>query len=189
MARDRIFGTDTEFMAWLRTCKELPSFSDDCGWVQTDCDTIIHRYKHVVDREGTRDVQGLMHLEIKTRGGRPPDSQCDTLFKLHQFAGDITVNSQSVRHFGVSFVSVDGTTPDNSSLIEWGSFHRAKTHCDIEWIAIDRDLLLKILRFDVYPWRPFTPRPFRRHHKTQIIYAKETTPLGFDSYRQITKRS
>jgi hypothetical protein len=189
MTRDRMFGSDTPFMDWMRRHRDLPSYSSDCGFVQTDCDTILHRYLTSVDNIGTREVQGIMHLEIKTRGGRPTTSQADTLFKLHQFSGAISVNSQHVQHFGVYFVSVSDTSPENSDVIEWGDFKKATYASQIRWTVIDRDLLISLLRFEVKPWPPFEKRPFRRRHKTQAIYLQERAPLGFETYRQVTKRS
>ncbi len=60
MTRDRMFGSDTDFCAWMRACKELPSSSDDFGFSASDNDVTVHRYKTVVDAKGTRDIQGLM---------------------------------------------------------------------------------------------------------------------------------
>lgn len=190
MTRDRIYGSDTPFMAWVRQCTELPSFSREIGWVQTDNDATIHCYMSPVDGLGSRQIQSMMHLEVKTRRGVPTNSQFDTLFKLDRFSGEVTVNSQTVRHMGVSILSMDGTSPDDSIEFQWGRFRRnGRTWRDHDWHPITRTMLIQLLQFRVTPWHPFAPNPFRRHHKTQRIIVVERTPLGFECEKEVVKRS
>lgn len=149
MARTRIFGSDLPFCDWLRHEQGLPASSQDCGFVATDVDLMVHRYMSSVDGHGTREIQGLMHLEVKTRGGRPGSSQLDTLFKAHcRQCGWFTLGDQSLCHFGVSFVSMDGTHPRDSRTLLWGRF----THFgSLRWRSIDLDTLVRLLRFDIDP--------------------------------------
>lgn len=191
VTRERFHGSDTEFCAWLRACKELPSFSSDFGVVASDNDVTIHRYMHAVDGVGTRDVQSIMQLEIKTRRGKPHESQMDTLSKLNLFAGEREVSGNHIRFFGLFLLVLSDTTPDNSGGMWWGVIPKGICVSDatmLKWTRIDRDVLIKLLRFDLHPVN-FSTQPFRRHHKTREIIVIERTALGFDIERPITKRS
>jgi len=186
MVRDRVFGEDKPFLGWMRKCPDLPESGCDFGWVQTDCDTVMHRYKFHVDSEGSREVQALMLLEIKTRNGEPSPSQKDTLFKVHQFRGWRVINESGTRskiwHAGVSIVSLSGTTPEDSERISWGRFaDDAEIRWDripINWREIDIYTLVRLLRFDIDP-DDFSPNRFRRHHKTQCIHGIARAEMGF----------
>ena len=172
MTRDRNWGNDIDFLAWVRRQRDLPSYSKTCGLGVTDCDFWIHRYMTCVDAIGTKEVQALMMLEIKTRGGDLPKSQQDTLAKVNLFRG----KSGNIRHFGVSVVRLSDTTPDNSTIIQWGRFTETMK---IAYRPIDIGILLGLLRFDLHPDN-LEPKPFRRHHKTKEIMAVETAELGFE---------
>ena len=196
MTRERIYGSDTEFCAWVRTCKELPSFSQDFGVVACDNDVTIHRYMHSVDGIGSRDVQSIMQIEIKTKrgnpkSGKPSNSQMDTISKLNLFEGEKDVDGQHVRFFGVFLLVLSETTPDNSESMWWGVIPRGVCVSNatlLKWRLINRDALIKLLRFEIHPVN-FARNPFRRHHKTREIVSTETTELGFEVERKIIKRS
>lgn len=179
MTRERLFGSDTPFCDWMRKCRELPSWSTDCGFVASDGDATIHRYLTSVDGKGTRDVQGMMDLEVKTRGGSVPQSQKDTLFKKHKVStykrGVRWIKGQYIRHFGVSFVLLSHLTPDDSKVILWGRFN---DDGEITTQQIFRDTLIRLMRFEIHPDN-LKDCPFRRHHKTREIVVTETAPLGF----------
>jgi hypothetical protein len=188
MTRDRLFGSDVPFMAWCRSCELLPSWSPDCGWVQTDVDTFIHRYITSVDKQGTREVQAMMETEVKTRSGNLTQSQVDTYRKKHattmpylQFRG------QAIFNYGVSFVRMDGTSPLDSTLIEWGRFNRASDF-EIVWKVICLDQLIKLMRFELNP-DTLSANSYRRHHKTRKVWVAEETPLGFVAERELITRS
>src|SRR5262245_34604620 len=103
MIRQRMFGSDVPFMAWLRRQqKELPSYSANVGFVATDIDLFIHRYLTEIDSRGTREIQALMLIEVKTHSGLPSDSQRDTLAKVHACCPFRAVDygGQTIRHFG-----------------------------------------------------------------------------------------
>jgi hypothetical protein len=185
MTRDRIFGEDTAFSGWLRSQEQIPSSLV----VATDCDYVIHRYKNCVDGVGTREIQALMILEVKTNNGEPRFAQLDTMWLHHRFLNSsnkrIRENGKTATHHGVSFLSLSGTTPANSETMRWGRFGQAKA---INWKKVDEPTLTSLLRFDLHP-ESLSPNPYRRHHKTSVIEQLITFPLGFSSPVSIETRS
>ena len=180
MTRDRIYGQDKDFCDWLRKNQNLPSTEI----VISDVDCIVHQYKTIVDSIGTRDIQSILYLEVKTRGASLTKSQLDTLFKLHKtmFTSRLEeINGQFVRNWGVAIVSMDGTHPFNSKCMYWGRFDE---YGGLDW-GDDRlggrvltvETLNKLLRFEIHPDN-FQPEPFRRHHKNLQIEKNEFFPLG-----------
>ncbi len=185
MTRDRIFGEDTEFSGWLRRQQNIPSSLV----VATDCDYVIHRYKNPVDGIGTREIQALMILEVKSRNGEPRFAQLDTMWLQHRCSSTtnrrIREKGNSVTHHGVSFLSLSGTTPENSAMMRWGRFGKAAA---INWKPVDRPTLESLLLFNLHPDN-FAPEPYRRHHKTSVIERVITFPLGFSSPVTVETRS
>lgn len=181
MTRRRSFGSDVPFMEWLRGEPHLDSETECIA--ATDVDAVIHSFQTgVVDSEGRRigkerQIQALMAVEVKTRGGMPSFSQLDTLFKW-----SLTIKREHkdratgciIRNLGWSFLQLSGTRPENSDLIRWGRF---EDRCELLWKTIDAGLLIELLSFRRHPDN-FTKQPFRRHHKTGNIWRMETTPLG-----------
>ena len=188
MIRQRMFGNDVSFMAWLRQQEEqLPSVSFDCSIVADDVDCIIHRYLTCVDTVGTRDIQGLIQIEVKTRGGGVQPHQLDTLSKVHACSFcQYNFQGQIIRNFGVAFLFLSGTNPDDSSKIEWGRFKRNSSV--VVRNLITKDQLFGLLRFDLHADN-LASQPFRRHHKTQEFIRTVKAPLGFEYEMKITKRS
>lgn len=202
MTRSRIYGSDTPFCAWMRSRTDLPSYGDpNFGFVASDNDVTIHRYLSEVDGIGTREVQGLMQIEVKTRRSHGDDggpatnglrsSQIDTLSKLNLFCGDKRVHGQWIRFFGVFLIVMDGTTPANSSTMWWGVLPKNTVlgdwH-DAKWRRISMGTLISLLRFDRHP-RTLQTHPLRRHHKTSSIMVTERAPLGFPVERRLVMRS
>lgn len=185
MTRYRLYGEDSPCMNWFRNHPMLPSTE----WVQTDVDTILHRYKTEIDGIGSRRLQLFMHLEIKTRNGDLTASQRDTLWKTHRFLtrgnGTIVEGDQTWHHFGVSILQLSGTTPDDSDVIWWGRFETDGTGIKRR---ISPSKLLDVIHFDCHP-NNFEPMVARRHHKTVVLTIKEQLPLGFEIERDILKRS
>jgi len=191
MTRERIYGSDTPFCEWLRHCKDLPSYSNDFGVVAADNDLTIHKYITSIDGEGTRACQAIMQVEIKTRKGKPSESQIDTLAKMNLFKGNRFIDGSNVRFFGVFVLVMSELTPDDSESMWWYRFPKNKTiksASQLQGKKITRTTLVDIFRFDLHPWN-LSPSPFRRHHKTNEIIYIETTPLGFTCERTIKKRS
>lgn len=191
MTRERFYGSDTDFCAWLRACKELPSFGKDFGLSVSDNDVTLHRYMTSVDSVGTREVQAIMQIEVKTRLGKPPSAQMDTLSKLNMFAGHLETRQGHVRFFGVFILVIDGTDPDNSKSMFWGVIPKSLIVTDakrLKWRMIDRADLISLLRFEKHP-ATFDPNTFRRHHLTRRIMRVVRTPLGFEIEKPFTSRS
>lgn len=191
MTRERMYGSDTAFCAWLRACKELPSYGRDFGLSVSDNDVTLHRYMTAADGQGTREVQAIMQIEVKTRMGKPPGAQMDTLSKLNMFASQKSTRQGLVRFFGVFILVMDGDDPDDSKSMFWGVIPKSLVTSDakkLKWKMIDRGQLINILRFDIHP-ATFEPNAFRRHHKTRRIVQVELTPLGFEVEKEIIKRS
>lgn len=191
MTRERFYGSDTEFCAWMRSCADLPSYSHDFGFVASDNDVTVHRYLTSVDSLGTREVQGIMQVEVKTRTGKPSFSQMDTISKLNLFSGTKKNNGVHVTFFGVFLLIMDGTDPDNSGNIWWGCIPRKQTLTDaknLKWHVINRTKLIQLLRFDIHP-QSLTPKTFRRHHKTTEVIETAISELGFEYEKRIITRS
>lgn len=188
MTRDRLFGSDVPFMKWCRANKLLPSFSEECGWVQTDVDTFVHRYLVCVDRIGTREVQPMMEVEVKTRGGSLTDSQLDTYRKKHAtIIPSLKWHGQTIRNHGVTILRLSGTSPEDSESIKWCRFDRNHRSKLIE-SDITLEQLISLLRFDLHP-DSLEPSPYRRRHKTSEIVEVVTTPLKFEIEKTIVSRS
>jgi hypothetical protein len=191
MTRDRLFGSDLPLMAWCREkgkTGELPSYSEECGIVQSDVDAFWHRYKTFVDNTGTRELQVMMEIEWKTRGANLTASQLDTYRKKHaMIVPSLKWHGQELKNYGVSVVRLSGVTPENSDFILWGRFAR-DSDCEMKYTVINVEQLLKLMRFDLHPDN-MHPNPFRRHHKTRTFMEVENCPLGFEIARQIVQRS
>jgi len=188
----RIYGKDTPFSAWLRAEPELGSYEH--GITITDIDYIFHRYAAPVDRVGTRELQLMMHLELKSNGAPAPNpSQAETLFFEHQILKSSKERKRTddkedvlVKHFGVFILWLNGSSPADSTIILWGVFTRKG---GIKWHKIkDVKTLIRILRFDIHP-RTLIPNPLRRHHKDEAICTKEMTPIGIEIERKFIRHS
>jgi hypothetical protein len=180
MTRSRIHGEDSPFGGWLRSRPELPS----THLVATDLDFSIQRYKTHVDGEGSRDIQSMMLLEVKTRSGKPKESQLETLWLTHRSAetqsrtNPIKFNGKILKHPGVSILSLSGQTPDDSIEINWGRFTKDRHRPLLHWKKINVSQLIKLLNFEIHPDN-FEPNIYRRHHKTMTVTRMEVQPLGF----------
>lgn len=181
MTRARHHGGDHEFCAWMRKQTDLPSWSPDSGFVATDIDLCIHLYMSAIDGQGTREVQSLMDLEVKTRGSDVTASQRDTLFKRHlciRRGVAVKHRGQLLRHWGQSFVFLSGKDPDDSA-IEWGRFKDdGKDAGFIRRTPIDREVLILLMKFELHP-DSLSRQPLRRHHKTRKVVVQKWSGLGF----------
>jgi hypothetical protein len=188
MPRERLFGSDVPFMEWCRNNKLLPAWSPDIGWVQTDVDTFIHRYITAVDGVSSRELQVMMEVEVKTRGGDLTPSQRDTYRKKHAtIQPSLKWQGQSLRNFGVSILRMSGTSPADSAWMKWCRFKAGQGFETVEKDITEEQLVL-LLRFELHP-DTLDAKPFRRHHKTNRFFELKKTPLGFVFEREIVKRS
>lgn len=185
MARDRIYGEDSAFSAWVRSNKLLPA----AEIVATDTDLWIHRYKTHVDSVGSRNLQSLIMIEAKTRNAKPSSSQQDTLLKIHRTIANprqrIYVKNQLIRNFGVAFLLMSGTAPFDSEQMQWGRFCEDDS---VDWCNIDQTILTELLRFDRHP-DTLARNTFRRHHKTRRLVIEEIQPIGFVTEVIVMQRS
>lgn len=78
---------ETAFERWIRNNPELDSRRT--GIVRFDLDVLHHKYLRKIDKRGTRDIQCMMFIEVKThviraKPGLLSDAQRDTLSLLNQ---------------------------------------------------------------------------------------------------------
>lgn len=198
--RPRIYGEDTPTMAWIRsqgrfdflpTQPRLPSSE----FATTDIDAIVHHHRVEQDYLGIREVQMLLHLEIKSFGGVPSPSQSNTLFMQHQALYDCARNKVktqfvvdsfcgkkvSLWHFGVSFISHGTKSIENCENANYGRFDALGK---INWRTISREEFLQILEFRRRADN-LKPMKIGRHHVEKKTVVREREPLGFVSERVI----
>lgn len=189
MTRDRVFGDDTPFGAWLRAQPSLDSTRS--ALAASDVDMMLHRYKANIDGMGSRRVALMMNVEVKTRLAMPSDSQRQTLFFQHQLLHekralrDIKPGKVSVWHFGYFVLSISGERPDESDEMYWMRF---ADDGSFEPDPVTHQQLLDILGFRLNP-ETLRDLSLRRHHKTRRIIMRELTPLGFEVDRVLTRHS
>ncbi len=148
---------ETMFGRWIRNNPALESRS---GYVVSDIDYTIHKYKTQYGRE----FQLMMFVEVKTNGSPVSESQRDTLHAVNQLTRnrrstptkslkyqaqgaqtDVEIYSHSsqknikVRMYGFHVLQFSGLGPDDSEKITW----------DKKQITLEQ--LTSILRFDLDP--------------------------------------
>src|SRR5262245_4336255 len=74
-----------------------------------------------IDRNGSREIQCMMHVEVKREGEEFRFSQVDTLSTMNQFFGRKfkKVAGNLVFHWGVGILRLSGRTPETSNVIRW----------------------------------------------------------------------
>lgn len=188
MTRTRAYGEDSDFGDYIR---KQPGM-DSRKLAVTDRDWMFQRYRTTVDSVGTREIQSIMMVEVKTRGAVPRKSQLETLSLFHEGALRASTSpwlrgERVIRYHGVSVISFTGTSPLNSELIWWGRF-KADDLIDIYWQKITEAQMISLLMFDLHSDN-LTPQPYRRHHKTGVIEQLATFPLGLEAYVKVATRS
>lgn len=73
---------ETPFERWMRADEDLDS--RHTGLVRFDLDVLLHRYKFTNDGRGSRSVQAMMFIEVKSFMAEPTAAQADTLGLLDQ---------------------------------------------------------------------------------------------------------
>jgi len=159
----RSHTAETAVERWIRNCRELDSIQ--AGIARFDIDVLMHRYLTLRDKRGTRLVQAIMFLEIKTLGAELADAQQDTLGMLSQVLrnrrrnmyrdkrgrhlGDHSPLASAYSHmmgrrvrlrmFGGHLLRLSGTSPTDSDWMTWDN-KRINVH-----------QLIALLRFDLDP--------------------------------------
>jgi len=173
--RIRHFDQDTPFGDWLRKQKDLPSNSDDFGFVATDVDMVVQNWKR---NDTGQSIKNMMQIEVKTRNGGStgvPHAQMETLSILSSFAGEKRCNNLLFRFYGVFFLTLSNTSPENSEDIWWcgWKYHEDDeqkivrlTKSNLIWHKITEETLISLLRFDI---NPITLEPMSFFHDSDEL--------------------
>jgi hypothetical protein len=179
---------ETAFERWMRNEEELDS---GLGLVRFDLDVLLHRYMRLVDGKGSRDLQIMMFIEVKTLGANVLQSQLDTFSLLSQVLRNRKTNMHQQRHGrhtdavtpvtahskklgkpvtlwlrGGHLLQLSGTSPVNSSDIRW------------DWKKISIDDLVGLIRFDLDP-DTLKPIDWRRRYADFVHSKKRQQLLSF----------
>lgn len=135
------FETGTPFGLWMRKQNEIDSRR--CGLSIQNLDYVIHRYSFP-------SCEAVMLVEEKTHSGKQSYAQRSTHGLIDQalrLADRKMVKTsrgqmKELRYCGYHILTFENTTPDNGRMWWDGQL-------------IDRELLLKVLRFAVNPSKPF----------------------------------
>ena len=173
-------SAETLFGRWIRN---NPSLDSKSGYVVTDQDYWIHRYK----TDHGREFQLIMLVEIKTMGADLTSAQTDTLHIVNQVMRNrnqtptkelrhqtgttprISVFSAmqghrvNVRAYGMHVLTFSGLGPDDSEWIRWDKQE------------VNLETLTGLLRFDLDP-DTLKPLDLRIHHRTPRT---QVLPLNF----------
>ena len=171
---------ETAFSRWMRKNPRIGSSPDAAAIVSFDCDVLLHKYLTYNDTLGSRDIQAMMFIEVKTFGAEMTGAQRDTLGILNQIlrnrkgtpnakkrriqasCGDSKDKAWSklnkkwviIRLFGGHLLQFSGQCPITSQEIEW----------DRKPIKVEQLVLL--LRFELDP-DTLMPIDWRRHHRNK----------------------
>lgn len=166
---------ETAFERWMRNHDELDSRA--IGLVRFDCDLLLHRYLTPTDKKGTRDLQCLMFVEVKTHGADVSPAQHDTLIMFDQ----VLKNRRPNMHRGKKGLHAKGHVPPakvrslllkrDVALWMFGGHllqFSGEAPEDSEWIMWDRRAikvpqLIALLRFEVDPY-DLRPIDWRRRY-------------------------
>lgn len=161
---------ETPFGQWLKSEDDLDSI--DWQLSITDADFWVHRYSVPDGARGTRAVDHLMLVEVKTFNAVPAFAQKDTLSLIEGMMRQLSVRrgrrrivrmrdtrprrqgkTRAVRLMGVHYLTLSGSRPDNSTSIKWDNK------------PIDIAHLKELLRFERDPDHPQFMLDTRRHHR------------------------
>lgn len=155
---------ETGFERWMRENELLDS--REFGIARFDLDVLIHRYKFDCDDAyGSRDIQALMFIEVKTHAAKASDAQLDTLSAMSQLLRNRKQNMYqdklgrhakhhepltetyshilkkyvSMKAFGGHLLTLQKQSPDDSEWMTW------------DGKEITPDQLMQLLRFEIDP--------------------------------------
>lgn len=176
---------ETPFDRWIRNCSELDSSPFKAALAIFDCDLLIHKYVTPTDKLGTRKLQAMMFVEVKSHGSVLTPSQRDTLYIFNQILRNrkrtptkpkIPQQAETLpnavyspyndeiitlRGFGGHWLQMSNNDPVDSEILKWDKKR------------ITYEMLIGILRFDLDP-DSLKKLEWRRHHK------QDPTPTLFD---------
>jgi hypothetical protein len=161
----------------MRNHPDLDS-GPSAGIVRFDIDILIHRYLMLNDKRGSREIQCLMFVEVKTYNAKPTTTQQDTLSLFSQVLRNRKTNMHRkrrgmhaedhiaptiaisrirnkrvrLRMFGGHLLQLSNDDPTTSEL-RWDLKHK---------ISIEQ--LVKLLRFELDPDNPTMPIDWRRRY-------------------------
>lgn len=162
---------ETDLERWIRNHPQLQS---NLGLVRFDLDILLHKYMTHEDGKGVRDLQSMMFVEVKTFMGNCSPAQADTLGILDQGLRNRKPNINStprpqmrgdkawskmankyvtLKMLGGHKLQLDGTDPNNSSLIMWDND------------PISTQELIELLLFVRDPDRPHIKMDHRRRSR------------------------
>jgi hypothetical protein len=167
MTTEQRDGLGSPFSRWIRAHPQLDSIKQRLS--VTDSDYWIHQYRAHSDRVGTRAIDQIMLVELKTFSADLPPSQRDTLHLVSQMLRSASMTSNGkrrymrlsgtkcgerriVRCFGVHTLRLSRDRPDNSTSILW------------DGKVIDEATLVLILQYNRDPDYPQRSISDRRHH-------------------------
>jgi len=177
MTAKRRDGDESPFSRWIRAHPDLDSIKERLS--VSDCDYWIHQYRAHRDRVGSRAVDSIMLVELKTWCADVGYAQRDTLHLVHQLLrlssvrpdgrrrhvrlnGPIAGERRIVRCFGVHTLRLSADRPDRSPLMFW------------DGRVIDERTLVELLSF---VRDPDSPMKFlstqRRHHAPHPVMARQ----------------
>lgn len=193
-SRVRHYDKDTPFGAWLRrNADKIPSNGIETGTTANDVDMVISCWKN--RRTGTQ-IRSLTQIEIKTRCGDVAFQQMEAFSTLSAFAGVRNFSDIQFRFYGVCFLMLSGTSPDDSDQMFWKRFpisvrFDGKTKPTPKEMLVDKisqSQLIGLLTAELHPISLRKFRPEVTHHGGKIVFTTETTPLGFTVDRIIHKK-
>ncbi len=157
MTTPRRDDTQEPWAAWVQKNPRLDSVRE--GLCCTNSDLWVHKYRTHVDNVGTRELQHIMLIEVKTFGKDVPTAQADTYHLIDQilrrkdrkYFRRPSGEKRWVRTWGVHYIIMSGDAPDTSEWITW------------DRKPIDVTTLEELLRFERNP-DTLAKRSDRRHH-------------------------
>lgn len=189
MVKERLFGEDSPFNAWLREQGRngnLPSSGNEVGITVTDVDVLVKCWKNAAS--GKR-VRCLFWIEYKTRGGSVDFAQADTFRCMTAFAKEKKFPDFNIRFYGVFRLIMSGTRPDDSQWMRWDRWNSEMAN-GREWRklpeerCLKKDLVSAEDLLDILACRkhPCSLRPWKTsvsHHGETVLLEEKITELGF----------
>jgi hypothetical protein len=180
MTTKRRDGKGEPFGDWIRSHPGLDSIRERLS--VTDSDYWIHQYRSHRDKVGSRAVDSIMLLEVKTFFKDVEFAQRDTLHIVHQLLRIASVGTDGKRRF----VRVKGTRASERRIARCFGVHvlrmtsdRPETSGLMYWdgMVVDEGMLVELLSFIRDPDHPRRFLSTARRHHTPTLSAVLQLPL------------